>query len=277
MKLNYDLDSSDIEETRDRGLSIIQCGCQHCGGGHACGPMFQPKYSMTFVLKGKGIYNVSGVRHEIKKGQGFVIPPDVTVSYRADDLDPWHYIYVILDGVDVEPLLRNIGISANRFVFDFEDSDETREILMKMRESGRSCKACGYELLGYFYLAVSRVTPAEKTSVETPDEYVERAVAYIVTHYPYHISLDDIAGYVNISRAYLHRLFIRRFGVSPMRWLTAYRLKKAVALMERSDLTLSEIALSSGFYDLSHFSRIYSNEFGRSPGESRNTRTGGNA
>ena len=57
--------------------------------------------------------------------------------------------------------------------------------------------------------------------------------------------------------------------MSPSKFLTDIRLKKAVALMEYDNLSINEIAVSAGFYDLSHFSRIFHNIFGMSPGAYR--------
>lgn len=65
--------------------------------------------------------------------------------------------------------------------------------------------------------------------------------------------MHDIARFVGIDRSCLCRIFKAGLGVSPARYLHAYRLKKVAEMMERESLSIHEIALSTGFYDVSHF------------------------
>ena len=270
--MDYVLEYNDLKNLPDRGLTITQCGYQRCKSGHSCMSVLSSDYSVTFVIGGKGVYSVGGAEHEICAGQGFVIRPSEKVGYRADVDDPWNYIYVIIKGFDAQILLKNAGICGERVTFDFELDAEMRDLLFRMQEAGKSYGAKGYDVLGYFYLIMSRLVVAEgerRRYSDDPEEYIRKAVEYISEHYQYHITLENIAGFVNIDRTYLHRLFVKHFGASPMRYLTSFRLKKAVELMERPNVTLSEAAMLSGFYDFSHFSRVFCAEYGMPPGKYR--------
>ena len=95
------------------------------------------------------------------------------------------------------------------------------------------------------------------------------ALSYIDDHFSYDISVKDIADFVGIDRTYLYRLFKKHLGMSPSKLLTDVRLKRAISLMEYNQLSVNEIAVSAGFYDLSHFSKAFIAEFGMSPGKYR--------
>jgi AraC-like DNA-binding protein len=71
----------------------------------------------------------------------------------------------------------------------------------------------------------------------------------------------------NVSPRTLMRLFAAE-GTTPIRWLWHQRLAAACrALAGGRGARVTEVALSCGFSDLSHFSRAFKAEFGRSPRE----------
>ncbi|WP_416221644.1 helix-turn-helix domain-containing protein [Rhodohalobacter sp.] len=53
--------------------------------------------------------------------------------------------------------------------------------------------------------------------------------------------------------------------LSPGKWLTERRLKRAKAFLETTDKSISQVAFDCGFSNLSHFSRSYKAEYGMSP------------
>ena len=57
--------------------------------------------------------------------------------------------------------------------------------------------------------------------------------------------------------------------MSPHRWLLARRVDKAASLLAVPDLTLAGIALACGFWDQSHFTRVFKASTGMSPGRWR--------
>ncbi|NLB30108.1 MAG: helix-turn-helix domain-containing protein [Alcaligenaceae bacterium] len=83
------------------------------------------------------------------------------------------------------------------------------------------------------------------------------------------LSLEEVAMALGISSRHLTRVFARH-GISPMKWLWDYRLDKAKRLLkENPTLSITEIALSTGFNDSSHFSRAFSKKFGVAPSRIR--------
>ena len=45
--------------------------------------------------------------------------------------------------------------------------------------------------------------------------------------------------------------------------------KRAVSLMAHKQLSIDEIAVSVGFYDLSHFTKAFTEKYGTTPGKYR--------
>ena len=58
-------------------------------------------------------------------------------------------------------------------------------------------------------------------------------------------------------------------NVTPSRYLASLRVNRARHLLETTDLSISDIAQTCGFYDHSHFVRVFRRERGVTPGEYR--------
>lgn len=79
------------------------------------------------------------------------------------------------------------------------------------------------------------------------------------------LTLDQIAQIAGLSARQINRLFSEKLGRSTMKYYRELRLDKAQSLLRNSPLSLTEIALASGFASSSHFSRVYTESFGEPP------------
>ena len=268
---DYMLDFCDISKLPDQSLAVIQCGYQESHSGYKSVLRKYNDYSVTFILEGKGTYTLNGTQYEICAGQGFLIVPNAQISYVADPKQPWKYIYAIFRGMDSEALIRNAGISYNSPIFIF-NPEEMIPILYNMHKAGKEQRAMGYDVTAFFMLAMSflvRDAVPKRMIRDCQEEYMERALSYIKDHYPYHISISDIAKYVSIDRTYLYKIFKQRFNVSPTQFLNEYRLAKAVEMMQHPKATISEISYSCGFCSPSHFNSSFWRKYGITPGKYR--------
>ena len=79
-------------------------------------------------------------------------------------------------------------------------------------------------------------------------------------------SLDELARIAEMDKYGLVRAFKAVYGLSPHAYLLNARINKARALL-RARRGLVDTALACGFYDQSHFTRVFSSRVGVSPGE----------
>jgi AraC family transcriptional regulator len=77
--------------------------------------------------------------------------------------------------------------------------------------------------------------------------------------------ISGLARQLGVHPVYLARTFRKAFGCTPGEYLARCRLRKAMALLRESSLPLAEIALATGFFDQSHFSRTFRQHFGVAP------------
>ena len=80
------------------------------------------------------------------------------------------------------------------------------------------------------------------------------------------LPLQAIAAELGLSVSHFSRAFRASTGLPPYRWLLHHRVKTAKRLMSARGLSLSEVAISAGFANQSHFTRVFSAIAGVSPG-----------
>lgn len=98
-------------------------------------------------------------------------------------------------------------------------------------------------------------------------DYVEFILAFIEEHYEEDISFNEFSNMLHLSRTYLSSLFKKDVGCTFPEYLTNFRIKKSIELMEREAISLSELAFRVGYNDYTHFSKTFKKITGKSPTE----------
>ncbi|MGZ8282401.1 MAG: helix-turn-helix domain-containing protein [Allosphingosinicella sp.] len=87
--------------------------------------------------------------------------------------------------------------------------------------------------------------------------------------------IAELARRCGLSRSHFTRAFTASLGLPPHRWLTRQRIRRTQDLLERTDESISAIALSCGFSDQSHLTRMFHATVGSSPAAWRRQRKAG--
>jgi AraC family transcriptional regulator len=92
-----------------------------------------------------------------------------------------------------------------------------------------------------------------------------RAVEYMHAHLSKDISLQGVAAAAGLSPFHFSRMFKRSAGLTPHQYLIRLRLERAKDLLLRTQDSVAEIALESGFCDQSHFAMHFKRVYGITP------------
>ncbi len=99
---------------------------------------------------------------------------------------------------------------------------------------------------------------------------VERARAYVCAHLGEDVSLEQIAGEVYLSPAYLSRVFREESGQTFIDFVTETRMDHAISLLTgQPDLSVAEVARLVGYADPKYFARVFKTRIGRTPSRYR--------
>jgi AraC family transcriptional regulator len=101
-----------------------------------------------------------------------------------------------------------------------------------------------------------------------------RLAAHVDANLGGKIVIKDLAASLDLSVGHFCRAFKRTFGMTARIWIRHRRIEFAQGLMLTTGASLSEIALSCGMSDQSHFTRSFRRIVGEAPSSWRHTRHG---
>ena len=92
---------------------------------------------------------------------------------------------------------------------------------------------------------------------------VKKAIDHISANLDQPLNLDKLAEAAGFSPWYFHRIFSAITGETPQDYVRRLRLERAANLLVKSPaLSISEVALQSGFSSPSNFARVFKAFFG---------------
>ena len=83
------------------------------------------------------------------------------------------------------------------------------------------------------------------------------------------LSMNQISDHVNMSAAYLGRIFKQVTGATFTEYLTEFRLDCSCRLLREDSMTVNEISDAVGFTNSSYFYIIFKKNFGCTPSQYR--------
>ncbi|MBC7991246.1 MAG: helix-turn-helix transcriptional regulator, partial [Luteimonas sp.] len=129
-------------------------------------------------------------------------------------------------------------------------------------------------LAGAVIALLAGIRQADTRPSHRDEKRISDALRRIAAQSHERLALAELAGEAAMSRYHFLRTFRHVVGMTPHQFILRTRLHRAAVRLRRSDEAISDIAVESGFDDLSTFNRRFRRIAGMSPGAYR-TRTGG--
>jgi AraC-like DNA-binding protein len=234
-------------------------------------------YSLSYVRAGSFGYRLRGRAYEM-------IPGSILVAYPGDEFvcthehvcgDECFSFHLSRDVVD--DISRRAGARSQMS----EATWRTGRVppladLMVLAELARTTavdpagRAPHLEEIGLFFAArfveiVSGRTLAAPDSHARDRRRAVEAALWLDAHAHQPVDLERAAGVAGLSAFHFLRLFTRVLGVTPHQYLIRSRLKRAARRLGDEDRSITEVALDSGFEDVSNFVRTFHRAAGVSP------------
>ncbi len=89
--------------------------------------------------------------------------------------------------------------------------------------------------------------------------------------------VEDLAARLGVGARHLARLFERHLGASPLQMAKTLRIQRAKRLLDETDLSMTDVALQSGFGSIRRFNAAFADLYGRPPSALRRPRARGPA
>lgn len=251
-------------------------------------PHWHSSYEMIVPTEGNYLVTVSGQAYELAPGDMFLIPSGEPHSLKAPSrggrfifLFEFDQILAIkgasyLASCMAKPLLINRSTCPsiyaeevelfNQICWEYLHDDSLRDITIYSR------------LLTFFLNYGQQRLCAESSPAinQLPHfgqrNYAERfgaVFAYLDRHFAEDLTLEDVAAVAGFSKFHFSRTFKQLSGCNFYEYLCHRRVKSSEALLMKPELSISQIALQSGFSSVSTFNRTFKKMKGCTPTQYR--------
>lgn len=112
------------------------------------------------------------------------------------------------------------------------------------------------------------IKPGEIGITSLDEKFLKRALKTVEKNIGNsEFSVEKMGKELGVSRGHLYNKLVALTGKTPVEFIRIMRLKRAAQYLEKSQLSVSEIAYEVGFNDPKYFSRYFKEEFGMVPSE----------
>ncbi len=94
---------------------------------------------------------------------------------------------------------------------------------------------------------------------------LENAIEYVERNYPNNFKIADLANECHMSETHFRRVFQEKMNMTPVEYVNFVRIKKACELIDKTDISMEDVAEKVGFITPSTFNRNFRRIIGTSP------------
>ena len=252
---------------------------------------------LVYVLSGKATHMTNSIQYEVKKGDLVIINYAATHVFYADK--SFGEPFVTYDLMFTPRFLDASLIRSNSF-YEIASSflfyamfPEQQEIGPDLHLTGSNYNVFGdlfdkiyreYISMQKGYVSIIRAYIVEliicifrqldssgehQAGRKKQEEIVNQALKYLYDHYHTHITLDDLAARIFLSKDYFGRLFREITGKPVSTLLQQIRINEACKLLITTDQNITDIANECGYQDIKFFYTTFRKQTGMTPGEYR--------
>lgn len=224
----------------------------------------RPGNGIAFYLGGERKFNFSDDKKIIvKKNTAIFLPKGA--KYSIKEIEPSEFYIINFDlhcNVECGPFA--VTIKRNNTIYD---SYKNAKMIWNKKTTGYKTKVKSELYNIIYHLQRELEIPYGGNSLSK----IKPAVDYIHSHYDKeNISVSYLAQLCNMSSANLRNIFIKNFGIPPVKYINDLKMTLAKELLLSNHYNVKDVCFLSGFQDESYFNREFKKRFAITPGEYKN-------
>jgi len=124
------------------------------------------------------------------------------------------------------------------------------------------------EMMKKTYQKQKEIQVEDMVIVSEDEKFLQNVFACIEKNLTnYNFSVEELSSQMALSRVSLYKRLLTLTGKSPVDCIRTVRLKKAVQLLGKSQLSIASIAYEVGFNNPTYFSKVFKDEYGMVPSD----------
>lgn len=247
-------------------------------------------YEFLFITAGTGQFIIENRVYDVKPNDLVLFKPDTLYKGNSVTL-PFNFLCIHFDlyisrAINTIEVRRNFlyesvpskPVKYHRTVLDFpeytcvSDSSYIQHLLKRIIHESTK-KSLGYNtVIKSLFIEMIFNLYRQKSKIQLQDVFkpeIQTIIDYIRANYMHSIKLSDIANHIHLQPSYISSLFKRHYGYTITEFIRLHRITVAKGLLLKTDRIIEDIACSTGFYDIHHFSRVFKQHEGLTPGQYR--------
>ena len=239
---------------------------------------------LTLIVRGASTYTVQLESDQVQEGDIVFVPPQVLHAVTTgggemeSDTFVFHMNLLGAATADVCTLRYLAPVSAQKLIpptvfhRDHPLYDQLLRIIRDMNRAWEN-RETGWELLikANLLTALALLMPhcakdSEELALRTEHaEKIKTALDFMEKNYGEEIAIADVAAACYFSQYHFMRFFKKYMGMSCGEYLKNLRLEKAAQAFSRGNTVILDVAMDSGFRNLSYFYREFQKKYGYTP------------
>lgn len=175
-----------------------------------------------------------------------------------------------LSGGERRAINNVLSVTSSRVLSKFSDGGK----ILKLIQNELSGQEIGYharvnhQIDELFILMTRQLTKQSNPGRDFPKTFMnlEQALRQNLAH---QWTVEEMAARVGLGTTLFNEKVKSYSGFSPINYLINIRIAEAIKLLKRADISLTDIALDTGFYSSQHFSTTFKRLTGYTPSEFR--------
>jgi AraC-like DNA-binding protein len=242
---------------------------------------YHHRYVLVVNFNGDGKALIDNHVLELRRGYALLIFPHQFHHYNVSPPRPvrWLYITFELNHHNNLKALRNLPVRLSvRTLAYLAETIRSFNAIENDESAGlnRYCMWLGLLLNELAFEARTLVRRDARVSDKGhAGQLISQINSFIVENLSGNLHISDIARAVNLSKDHVRSVYKDATGLSIGHYMKRIKIGRAIELLDRSSMTMSEIAYECGFGSLVSFSRCFKNTMGVSPRLHRRTKGAG--
>ena len=229
-------------------------------------------------------YSVNGSVINLKAGQGLFVNSNCLHYGFSDNRCECHFLCILLhptllsaNRYFIETVLDPITMNTEIPYIKLKPScswqnDIILEMIKIEKQAGKENDALiiiqsFISILSSVVSNIGKVIPSHQESDEISSLTV--MIGYIQKHYTESTSIKELATVGKCCKTRCNDLFRKYLNMTPLNYMTEYRLDKSTDLLVNTTISITEIAYSCGFSGSSYYCEIFKKYYGLTPKQYR--------
>ena len=243
-------------------------------------PHWHREFEINYVLEGRGIYRINDKEYHAEEGDIIFIQPENLHSIYFDGgIQVYNTIVfspdMLSDGSSraYNEYLRPIEVGETEitpccFKKTMLGYDEIRECVQSVFENADVCALNDIilksQLLKLMYL-FARFGFVKKCATIPSNRSLKPTMEYIKERYNEELTIKELAAFSHLSESYFMAQFKMQIGISAIEYINRLRIEKAQNMLRKTTMSVTDIAISCGYKNISNFNRIFKKITGTTP------------